>query len=286
MPDTLKDARREFEEEVGLSPVQPKLKLLQSRLEPEGADPYEDTSPAAHAAVASSSPRLAQETPAVVPPPVVGTGGARQASVTSVTGATYRRPTAAKAAVGQTSLFAPDDPIAHLIGRLRFLIGAKPASTVEQRRCHSCGETMSSSRYRRSLLRFVRIYRCGHCRRVMEQDSRGYQGFYLGAFLTLMAPFLARTLSATVISLPEIAVVILVTSLGLWPTLANFGRYVKAPVLVRVSGQALLPKDSGRSFFGRILGGESRFYGLLTGIAFGAVLYLSVALLGLIMARF
>lgn len=286
MPDILKDARREFEEQVGLSPVKPKLKVLQSRPEPEGADLLGEPSHAAHAALVSTSPRRVQETPAVVPPPVVGTGGARQASVTSVTGATHRRPPAAKTAVGQTLFSSPDDPIARLIGKLRFLVGAKPASTVEQRRCHSCGETMHSSRYRRSLLRFVRIYRCGHCRRVMEQDSRGYQGFYLGAFLTLMAPFLARTLSATVISLPEIAMVILVTSLGLWPTVANFGRYIKAPVLVRVSGQALLPKDSGRSFFGRILGGESRFYGLVTGIAFGAVLYLSVALLWLIMARF
>ncbi len=286
MSEFVKNARREFEEKVGLSPVRPKLKVLQSRPEPEDSDPLDLDRNAAYAVPSSTSSRVAQETPAVVPPPVVGTGGARQASVTSVTGATYRRPTAAKTAVGQALPLPLDDPIAQLIGKLRFLFGAKPAATVEQRRCHSCGETMTSSRYRRSLLRFVRIYRCGHCRRIMEQESRGYQGFYLGAFLTLMAPFLINSLSAAVVALPEIAMLSLVTLLGLWPTATNFGRYMKAPVLVRASGQALLPKDSGRSFFGRILGGESRLYGLLTGIALGVVLYTSVALFGLIMTRF
>lgn len=269
MPEIMKNARRDFVAQVGTSPVRPKLKVLQSSTELESQTPS----------------RPAPETPAVVPPPVVGNGGARQASVTSVADATYTRPAVARATVGRPVSEPMDQRIERFMRKMRYVFGAKPAAEVEHRRCYSCGETMRSNRYRRSLLRFVRIYRCTHCRRVMEQESRGYQGFYVGTFLTLMTPFFTSSITAASVSVPEVAMLSLVTLLGLWPAMANIGRYMKAPVLARMAGQALLPRSSGRTLLGRVLGGESRFYGLLAGIAFGLILYTTMALLGLIMAR-
>jgi hypothetical protein len=169
--------------------------------------------------------------------------------------------------------------------RARTHIGRLPAANVEKRRCNKCGEIMRSNRYRRSLLRFVRIYRCGHCRRVFEQETRGYQGFYIGAFLTLMAPFLASALTAVPSLRPEVVVVCLVTVLGLWPVFANITRYAQAPVLARVTGQALLPADSRRSLFGRILGGESRLCGFTAGVTFSLLFFCLLAAVGLFLSQ-
>lgn len=169
----------------------------------------------------------------------------------------------------------------------RTLVGtaAQPGFSSEIRRCYSCGGEMISARYRRSLMRFVRKYRCSHCRRVFEQDARGFQGFYAGYVATILAPFLYACLSKPNPSFVEIGVVALVTFLAFWPLYVNWGHYLRAPIIRRNSAGALLPQNSGRTLVGRVLGGESRFYGLGFGLITGVITYVGVAIAALMLVR-
>lgn len=164
---------------------------------------------------------------------------------------------------------------------------AKPRTPVHQetRRCFSCGGTMNATRYRRSLMRFIRVYRCHHCRRMFEQDTRGFQGFYFGLVATLGAPFVYGCFAKPDVSYIEVGMVGMVLFLLFWPLYVNLGHYLKAPVLARNTLSPLLPISTGRTVWGRTLGGESRLYGMAFGIAFGAMTYLSLMIAIVALAR-
>lgn len=137
---------------------------------------------------------------------------------------------------------------------------------------------MTASRYRRSLMRFVRVYRCQDCRFSFEQDTRGYQGFHFGLVASLGTPILYACIVKPAVSIAEIGLVGLVLLLLFWPVAINLGHYLKVPVMTLNIARPLLPVSSGRKIWGRILGGESRLLGLLLGAGTGFSFYLLMIL--------
>jgi hypothetical protein len=72
------------------------------------------------------------------------------------------------------------------------------------------------------------------------------------------------------------------TVLLLVPVMRTLLLYYRQPVLVRSGGCRLLPRHSGRTLLGRILGGDSRVYGFVTALA--GLVFLGVQMLSFALA--
>jgi len=138
---------------------------------------------------------------------------------------------------------------------------AEPQYSSDVRRCSHCGGEMTTDRYKRHFLRFQRCYDCKSCANSFKQDTRGFQGFYLGVFALVAGPILVSAASIA----PGFGVqwLLLAFPLALASKVvyANIARYLQAPVIWRKRHSFLLPKESGRSLIGRTLAGESRICG-------------------------
>lgn len=151
--------------------------------------------------------------------------------------------------------------------------GRQAAAGPDVRRCVHCGSLMTTSRYKRRFVRFVRLYACDGCHRPFEQDTRGFQAFVLALVPAIAAPAVAGLWAAGV----GPVVPGLVMLLALWALLSRMRAHARAfraaPVVRRIGGHAgggrLLPRSSGRCLVGRILGGDSRFAGFLLGLSLG-----------------
>jgi len=144
----------------------------------------------------------------------------------------------------------------------------------DARECSGCGSIMTSTRYRRQGPRFLSAYRCSGCGHRFEQETRGFQGFYLGCLLAFSVPAGALVFQD---ALAPVQLFVLGGIFGLLmvPLYKNFKLFKEQPVVVRLGGSRLLSSKSGRGLFGRILGGDSRVYGFLLAIL-SAALFLAV----------
>ena len=140
------------------------------------------------------------------------------------------------------------------------------------RRCTSCGGEMVTNRYKRHFLRFIRCYRCDACGKKFEQETRGYQGFYIGLLAAVSGPIILVPavlffIAYGQVSPWQLAPLITFYFLALLPVCFNILRYRNAPVIWRERARILLRKESSRGLFGRILGGNSRVCGALLAIS-------------------
>lgn len=133
------------------------------------------------------------------------------------------------------------------------------------RECSGCGSLMTSSRYRRQAIRFLSTYRCNACGHRFEQETRGFQGFYIGCLVSLLVPVTALLMQGafTPTQLFGLGVVL---GLLMVPVHRNIKLSKAEPVLLRLSGPRLMSRKSGRSMFGRILGGDSPLFGFLLAV--------------------
>lgn len=156
------------------------------------------------------------------------------------------------------------------------LPNSRRTSTIwpDARECSGCGSIMTSSRYRRQGVRFLSAYRCSGCGHRFEQETRGFQGFYLGLLLALSVPAGALVLQG---ALAPVQLFVLGGIFGLLmvPFYKNYKQFKAQPVVVRLGGSRLLSRKSGRGLFGRVLGGDSRVYGFLLAIV-SAAFFLAV----------
>ncbi|NVJ97504.1 MAG: hypothetical protein HWE25_05085 [Alphaproteobacteria bacterium] len=265
MPEILKGARAQFDADMKREETAP-IRLVQSR----NAVPEFDEEPIRRSVNHNKTPAAARSNdPVVQHAPAASVAGASQPTVRKGY-AEERRLRVQAASQARRKAAKPSS--------------ARNSENCEVRRCFSCGSSMSATRYRRSLLRFVRVYRCSNCRRHFEQDARGFQGFYVGLVVTLGAPFIYACLAKPQISYLEIGAVALVMFLLLWPVYVNVGHYLKAPVIMRRVASPLLPVSSGRTYWGRTLGGESRLFGAVFGVGFGMFAYFSLMIAALALA--
>jgi len=140
------------------------------------------------------------------------------------------------------------------------------------RRCTSCGGEMITERYKRHFLRFIRCYHCEECGKKFEQETRGYQGFYVGLLTAISGPIILVPavlffISYGQVSFWQLAMLVAFYSLALAPISINILRYKKAPVIWRERACILPSKESSRGLIGRILAGNSRVCGALLAIS-------------------
>lgn len=146
------------------------------------------------------------------------------------------------------------------------------------RRCFSCGDDMITHRYQRQFLRYVRCYRCVRCDQGMKHETRGFQGFYIGALIAFLAPLILGGMVPQAHPAFFFGIAAFVLGIGLVPMIQTLRRARQAPIMRR-NWSILLPRSSGRTLIGRILGGDSRFVGMLLGVAsIGLLAVLLVAL--------
>lgn len=137
--------------------------------------------------------------------------------------------------------------------------------TVERRRCFRCNGTMYQRRRKRSFFRYINVFRCNQCRRLFEQETRGFQGFYIGVLITLTSPFLYGFSKSNDILVVEIILFSLLLLLASWPIYINTAHYLRAQVLSKGSDYALC--GGSFTFWENILGGNCRVRGVWLGIA-------------------
>ncbi len=146
------------------------------------------------------------------------------------------------------------------------------------RECSGCGSLMTSARYRRQAIRFLSTYRCNACGHRFEQETRGFQGFYIGCLLTLAMPVAALTIQG-VFTPTQLFGLGVVLGLLMVPIHRNVKLFKTEPVLLRPRGSRLMSRRSGRNMFGRILGGDSPLFGFLLAV-FSIVVSLIVVFSG------
>ncbi len=148
---------------------------------------------------------------------------------------------------------------------------ARPARVWrDARQCSRCGSIMTSSRYRRQAIRYLAAYHCSVCSYRFEQETRGFQGFYWGCLLFLVAIALLLTYQRA-FTTNQLFVLGGVFCLLLVPVARNMKLSKNERVVVRFGGSRLLPRKKDRKLCGRILGGDSKLYGFLLAIAAVAV---------------
>lgn len=157
-------------------------------------------------------------------------------------------------------------------------LGAEPyASSVEARRCHVCGGSMTSTRYQRLWLRFLDVFDCRHCNARFKQESRGFQGFYLGCMLSLMAPPLWACFGTNKVPEQSHLFIALFFFLTCMPVFKNLLQYFETPVIQRGSPRILSSEESSRGHFMRTLGGSVMSAGFCYGVAIISSVYIIVA---------
>lgn len=138
--------------------------------------------------------------------------------------------------------------------------------TVERRRCYSCTGTMVRRGYKRSLLRYLSVFRCDRCRRLFEQETRGFQGFYIGVVLTLLAPLIYALPKATEVLVIEVVMLFTLLFIAAWPVYLNVERSLRARVLNKGAWAGSEGYYRRRTAIGRILCGDCRWRGVMLGI--------------------
>lgn len=151
------------------------------------------------------------------------------------------------------------------------------APGVEARRCHVCGGSMISTRYQRLSLRFLDVFDCQHCSARFKQDSRGFQGFYLGCIVSLMVPPLWACFGTNKIPEQSHLFIALFFLLACMPLIKNLLQYFEAPVIQRGNARILSSEESSRGHFMRTLGGSIMSAGFGYGVALVSGAYFIVA---------
>jgi len=147
----------------------------------------------------------------------------------------------------------------------------------ETRRCNDCGGTMTSGRFQRSMLRYLRVFECGRCQARFKQESRGYQGFYFGTSLMLAGPALWACYATKKIPVTAHIPVVVAVAILFLPFLWNLALYIQAPVLQKGKGRNLTREESRRCYLMRILGGSRTYVGMFCGLVVGLSIYLLAA---------
>lgn len=137
---------------------------------------------------------------------------------------------------------------------------------VELRRCVSCPGTMAQRGFKRNFLRHIAVFRCSHCRRLLEQETRGFQGFYIGVMLTIATPMLLGVLKAADVGLLEGLILFLFFLAAFWPVYLNTEQYIRSRVIKR--GTEARGASSHDSVVAKTLGGDSRLHGAALGVVY------------------
>lgn len=138
--------------------------------------------------------------------------------------------------------------------------------TIEQRRCYNCQGVMYQRGFKRNFLRYMTVFRCSSCRQLFEQETRGFQGFYLGSLLAIVTPVGFGLFVASDLLLLETMVFLMLLIIGSWPIYLNTENYLRAQVLNKGPRKTNLPQNWYNTFVARILCGNSRVRGLLFGV--------------------
>ncbi len=137
---------------------------------------------------------------------------------------------------------------------------------VELRRCVSCPGTMAQRGFKRNFLRHLAVFRCSHCRRLLEQETRGFQGFYIGVMVTIATPMLLGVLKAADVGLLEGLIVFLCLLAAFWPVYLNTEQYLRSRIIKR--GTEARGASSHHNVVAKTLGGDSRLHGAALGVVY------------------
>jgi hypothetical protein len=148
----------------------------------------------------------------------------------------------------------------------RAITGTEVFASDEVRKCDRCGGAMTSNRYQRFFVRFIRVYDCHSCNGRLKQEARGFQGFYCGALLALVAPpFWACFATNKVPASADLFVALFFLAACL-PIIRNLSLYFQLPVIQCGRKRIMASEETNRNLLMRVLAGSNMRVGFVTGI--------------------